>query len=167
MNNTTARLTIEQYFGENRRHFGATVDIHRNRWEFLESFQSLSMRDLDHHPFQKALNVNQDRLGRLGSHREGCAGFSSVCAFFLDVVDFLTLPAVFYLQQSNIYSHLSYEHVLWHWKSSNVSHENESGFIEVNIDWESHREIFELFNLWRSHLWRYSSILIFFIHTHY
>lgn len=137
MNNTTARLTIEQYFGENRRHFGATVDIHRNRWEFLESFQSLSTRDLDHHPFQKALNVNQDRLGRLGSHREGCAGFSSVCAFFLDVVDFLTLSAVFYLQQSNICSHLSYGHVLWHWMSSNVSHipwksDPESCFIEVN-----------------------------------
>lgn len=151
------------------RHFGATVDIHRNRWEFLESFQSLSMRGLDHHPSRKALNANQDRSARLGSRREGCAGFSSVCAFFLGAVDSLTPSAVFYLQQCNIYFHLSrWTNVFRRWNcwqsnadlipreitfirnnglnfQSTDQHRVNTGIMRVNIDRDAEEEeIFEL-----------------------
>lgn len=66
------------------------------------------MQDPDHRPFQKVLNVNQDPFGRPVPRREEYSGFSSVCAFSLDVVDFPMLVASFYLQR---YIHIVFYHL--------------------------------------------------------
>lgn len=68
------------------------------------------MQDPDHRPFQKVLNANQDPFGRPVLRREEYSGFSSVCAFSSDVVDFPMLVASFYLQR---YIYVMFYH-LWH-----------------------------------------------------